>query len=256
VAASIAIDIIDGALMKETDGFITDAIRIAKITGLTSSTDADVPRQALAYLDEQLITPRSAYPNERDLTLRERNVDPIGNNACVVELVYKASSATMLPPEFAVKYTGGTSLEQAQTELDGPFGKPIQVRDAAGQQQTGTISIFEPVTEITYEQIRRSSNPKALSSLYTGKLNSATWNDGVQGTWMCTGINFDFESGHIPPLKWNFEFSFRFKRRGHDPEVIFIDPVSGRPPPGLQANVGFYRVNYYDRQDFNNLGLT
>ena len=136
-------------------------------------------------------------------------------------------------------------------------------RKRAGTQTTGTGLVEINVPVLSWRMTRREeSSPKAKSLAYTGKVNNTAWNDSPPRTWLCTRLDGQSDDQGKTYVV-NYEFLYR--EETWDADVVFIDPETGKPPPGVgtgQNNNGKDNENgilraqpVYFAADFKELNL-
>lgn len=154
----------------------------------------------------------------------------------------------------------GSSLNQVTTnkdktataislEYEYPDPNPLKP-ELAGVTVTqgGTFTKLVPERTLVYH-LRELNSPQAFAHLFEGKVNDATWQSGAAGTWMCSSI-----TGRSDNSGENFSntYTFQYRKDGWDPEVVYIDPASGKPPDDVTA-AGQKIVATYDSFTFTDL---
>lgn len=154
----------------------------------------------------------------------------------------------------------GSTLNQVQTNKDkndakisleytypDPFPPNPQFAGTTATQG-GTFTKMVPERVLVYKQ-RESTSPQSFAALYEGKVNDATWQGGAAGTWIVASITGRSDNSGIDFV--NF-YRFQYRKDGWDPEVVFIDPSTGKPPPDVGAG-GQKVVATYDNFNFTDL---
>lgn len=252
--AALTIDILEGVRWREEKGVVKEVSRLAVVSGLTLGPDAEqAVAQALNHVD--MPKPGDSHPLVVGLFLADRF--PVARDPTImqVELRYKIPGLIDQPPPGEPwTLSGGAALEEIETQLDRD-GNQVTV-EHQGVVQGVRIRPLMPREELNAEWTGQSTTPGQVVRAYVGKTNELTWQGWLPGSGLCMSITFDpIDVTQSPPL-YRFNASFRQKDddgSGHDPQVVFIDPESGEPPPGLVAGVGYKTVPWYIRADFNAL---
>lgn len=116
--------------------------------------------------------------------------------------------------------------------------------------QGGEFTALIPVATITYEWVEQVEKPGAYLKGWIGKTNSDNWEDGEAGTWMALDAAVQLVDETASPRKWRFSMEFAHDPDGWNPQVIYIDERTGRPPKGLEADVGYKTVEKYEQRNF------
>ena len=253
MAVSIQADLIENAEWREQDGLVQQITRLAIVSGLVRGLPEPIHEQALT--NAGMPQPGDAHPSETGLTVRERNVRVLGPTMLIVEVIYRRSSI-VVPPGFVATPSGSASLKMVETEFERTTGFQLSVvHDEV--TQGGSINAAVPMANLSFESRLFSSAPGALALLHVGTTNDAVWQGGVAGTWLCTNIGFVLNTDNPaanPPL-WEMTYDFEFDPEGHNPAVVYIDPETGRPPPGLVDGEGVRGVLHYYQSNFDSLAL-
>ena len=247
----ITIDIIEGARWREEDGVVTEISRLAIASGLSGGEQSFT--EALKHTS--MPQPGASHPLKGHLIVRARNPVAISGKIIQVEIVYKQlGSLDEQPPPGTNSVVGGeTALEQIKTEFD-KFGNQITLTHN-GITRGGSVNIQRPRDRLTFTRIEQSLAPGVITRAFTGKTNLFLWNGGIPGTWLCDRIPFDQENPTLKPPSYRFSYQFKHDPGGWNPQVVFIDPETGEPPPDLVSGEGFKTVEIYDQVNFDFLGL-
>lgn len=244
-------DIIDGARWNETDGVVTEIVRLFMVTFPTPAPDLFREGNLFGSLVAVGIPqPGDAHPIKSNCFVVQRNVLPQSPRLFTVEVVYRDPTQPEADgDDYQVSIS--STLEQVETERD-LFGNQVTVQH---QQVTqgGQVSVLRPRHGVTFTRIENTTAPGAIGLAYVGKTNDALWQSGAAGTWMLESYQADLVVAAAD--RWRCSYTFRYNPDGHDPQVVFIDPESGRPPPGLVAGVGYKTVEQYDQATFGTGGL-
>lgn len=252
---AVVLDIIDGAGLKEVAGRIEEITRIARVEGITSSTNSGILSEALSA--SGLPAHASQHPDVSTLFVQERSVGPGGpTHDAEVSLVYKRFDIGFgESPEPAIAIDGGTFLERKETQFDAGGSQitlvyPVPNAGNPGVTQSGSIRPLIPKTVIAFEVVEQIQYPGTLSQQWAGYLNNASWSGGAPRTWICTAARFrGFDLTASPP-RWLFRYEFAYDEDGWDETAVFIDPESGLPPSDLTEGFGFKTINYNPARGF------
>lgn len=246
MAVVTEIGTVEGAGVVVSQGVTQEAIRVAKVSGLTAGESA--PFNAVTA--DGMPLKGSAHPNDSTLLLEDYRVSMNGGTFATVDLVYRRQEFAIQPDEegYQANFSGGTALETIQTQKD-KNGDPITVTHN-GVTQGGFINVTIPRSSLNVSAIDAQTEPGSISTAWVGKVNSANWNGGEPGTWMCTSVTFDAFDLSVAPPKWRFNFSFTHRAEGWNPDVVFIDPTTGKPPSGLVEGEGYKTIEYFETKDF------
>jgi len=115
--------------------------------------------------------------------------------------------------------------------------------------QGGTFTKLVPERSLIYS-IRENTSPQLFADGYEGKVNNAPWQGGAAGTWLCASITGRSDNSGADYLN---RYIFQYRSDGWDPEVHFVDPNTGKPPPDLVADTGIKTVATYTAATFTDL---
>ncbi|MCP4539825.1 MAG: hypothetical protein GY832_22020 [Chloroflexi bacterium] len=159
-------------------------------------------------------------------------------------------------------FTGDASLRQQATSFDW-YGVQQTVSHTypdtdpnfPGQTltQAGQMNVLLPSSVIRITGELRVDYPDVIERVWLGSVNGLPWKGDAAYTWMCTHITWEEITRTATTMDWKFSFEFTYDPTGHDPQIVFIDPTTHRPPINLVANVGYKTVSYYPLTDFNYL---
>lgn len=233
--------------------------RAVLLTGIESSnpigyisqiaTASAVPRRSI-YIGASLLTYR-----REEITIADQ---PKGKAR--VDVFYERPA--LLPNDESGKpvITGRASLQQITTENDAN-SDPITVSytfpaddpdwPSETKVQRGTIQVLEPRPAFVIPRIEETDEPGALAMQWIGYLNSDTWNNAGPRRWMCIDVPFEPIDLTTNPQKWLLAYQFERAQISHDPDAVFIDPRTGRPPSDLVAGVGYKTIAYNPERSFN-----
>ncbi len=200
---------------------------------------------------------------------------PGTTTTCIVELLYKRlfSSVDTLKAgvgQWIVR--GGGSLRQFTTHRN-QFGMdnavcytypadpsnsayPTTDPRLAGRTkcQSGEIQVDLPSDTLEFTGRLITPNPGSIARAWRGRTNLYLWNGGAPGTWRCTEVSFDpWDLGDPEFEQWLFNFFFQFDPTGWNPDAIFRDQLTGKPPINLVEGNGVIEVDWYPTLDFEDL---
>lgn len=245
--ATLISDLTTDISLVEDRGAVIQLTRRMMVTDL-SGTDPQVLQEAL---DVGGMPAENTSPTGYDnLLLVKRTVRIIDGNPkkATVDLEYvsKADAGRNF------KFSGSTSVRQITTSFD-LNGRLLTVShtypdddpDFAGRTDTqvAEVEIFAPQTTLIATNIVAADYPHAISSQWTGVLNSKSWAGGAPFTWMITRIDFSQHNEAVSPVEWEFTYEFQFDRTTHLPVIFYIDQRTGRAPDGLVPGTGWKQLN-------------
>ena len=255
---TLDIDIIPGVRWREDKGVVTEVSRLAVVSeilvaGQTNSPGELVVAAALDHTD--MPQPGDPHPVKTGLLLTGRF--PIARSTRIIQIELRYTIPGLIdqpPPGEPWTLRGGASLEEIETHIDRD-GNQIIVSHL-GKDQGGVIRVLMPRRELHAEWKGQSMFPGDLVDAYVGKVNLSTWQAGLAGTWLCTELTFDPADINQTPVLYRYNASFRQKDddgAGQQPQVVFVDPETGQPPPGLVSGVGYKTIPWYLGAEFNAL---
>lgn len=252
---------------KERHGCLRRLVRMAEVSGI-SSTDWDVLEAALdnvgfAYGSHLTNTSGStAY----GMVLVERNAKMIDQDRVQVELVYE--NCVDLEQDLNSPFTGAAlgevrcNIGQKTSNLD-INGAQVSVSHTYPDDdpnhpgetlvQGGEFTYFEPQQTVTIKGIRVTRTPWLLANKIVGYVNDQAWAGQQARQWLCTGCTYRAASVAGGTRRYFMDFEFQFDRDGWDPTIVFIDDVTGKPPPDLVADVGYVTVTKMPEADFDEI---
>lgn len=252
---TLVIDMIEGARIRESQGVAVEAMRVAIVHGIAGSAATGEEVFEAALTATGMPVAGDVHPIYGDLVLQDRRAVMVGSGSTRqvrVDLVYKHPSGGEIqtPPGDNYVLSGGSAVEQVESEIDRQTGQQITV-EHNGDVQGGTVAAFESRSVISFEATWPSAAPLALSQTLTNRVNDQQWAGGAPRTWLITDVGFTLVDplGTLGTPTYRFRFELRYNPDGHDPTVVYIDPDTGRPPPGL-TNLGLKTIEWYDDFDF------
>ena len=269
-----------------TGGQIVELVREARITGIQDPagpgtnphTDYQVLQTALDDLNLALGSSAAGHDN---LILVERTPRLVPGQLDIVDvhLRYEQRGRTLdsiQTGEFILE--GSTGLKQVTSQRDRngndlnvSYTYPMQVGPPAPKDpcvagypldrslegctisQVGEIGVGMPQHTIQLIGRLQAQDPDFESSFRVGHINSDPWRNGDSGTWLCVSAEFNLHvlSQVSNQRIYEFRFTLQFDSLGHDPDVWYRDPRTGRMPIGLVEGIGIYEVPWYDSIDFD-----
>lgn len=254
-SAVVKIDTIEDARWREANGRVVEIVRTAKVYDIAIPDPANA-RDLL--LDKVLRAPNvprpgNAHPHRPELIVQDRDARALSTNIAMVSVTYRLPDGGNFPPgSDSFRLTGGTGIEQISTMLD-RTGTPIVVTHE-DVEQGGFITPYEARSEITAERTEQLSNPLGVSTLWTNAVNTGGWSldpNAQPRTWLVAGVNFELVSQDTIPFTYRVVYNFRQNPDGFDPQVVFIDPETGNPPPNLTPDEGYKTIPWYTSLNFN-----
>lgn len=240
-------DLLEGASLTEENGRITSLNRVVYVDSLTAGTATMV--DALSAANVPL--PGSPHPDYGYLLVSTRSVEVLSDTKVKVLIGYRYFGTSVGgngPPTVR----GGSGIQQKQVGIDRD-GQPINWTYNA-VQYTGTLDVFDPQSTFSFARNQQTNQPGAISKFYTGKVNSATWQGGSAGEWLCTNVSFELVNDGFSLDVYAMTYEFQFQDGGWHPYTIPINPDTGEPVAGATlANNGIKQWLYYLETDFNDL---
>ena len=256
----LTIDIIEGVRWREEKGVVKEVSRLAIVSGISTgiggvggSGERIVPA-ALNHTD--MPQPGDPHDEVTGLVLMDRFPIARSTRIIQIELRYKHPNAIDPPPPGEPwTLSGGASLEEIETQIDRDGNQIIVIHNEV--IQGGVIRPLMPRRELHAQWTGQSMFPGDLVDAFVGKTNLSDWQGGLPGTWLCLDIDFDIADPNQQPPLYEYNAHFRHKDdedgAGHDPQVVFVDPDTGEPPPGLVAGEGYKIITWYRQAEFNAL---
>lgn len=132
-------------------------------------------------------------------------------------------------------------------------------RDAEGTQITVEHNGVTQGGEVTYRWVypillydfvvQQSVIGNYLAGIL-GRVNETAWQGGEPGTWQCCGGGAELVNGTLPTPMWRVRLQMEYRFDTHQPQVVFIDPETGRPPAGLVEDEGYKVVTILPEAEF------
>lgn len=266
MAVAVTIDWDGGAAtFREAGGKATELTRTCLITGLTAGSGTPFAAR-LAEAQTAMDTNFSyGATTTADTNLRVigRDFKQIPGSPDKMECVVTYGEVKdMVGPVGTWIPSLSATLNQVQVPIDiGGFPIllahtfPSDDENHPGQyiEQGGKVPQQRPMLELTYTGLIQPSSIILEKVKYIGRLNSATWNYGPPGKWLCTNFTSEVHDASTTPTTWRVEVSFQADGFNWNPMAVFTDPSTGQQPPNLVAGVGYRTVVTQYYTDFNNL---
>lgn len=257
--STVTTDLLSGQLLaEEYEGALRTLQTTVRVSGLTS-TDHSILFEALEAAGVPAVgSSPDDHPNLVLVRRTPRLVD--GDNRTVdIDLEYVAKADSQR--DFV--FSGSWSLKSYQTQKT-PIGAPLAVSytypadyqlNSELQGQTVTqgvdLNVNIPVFELSATGIIAVDYPHYEARSWVMHLNSTPWAGGQIGRWLCTNVEFKLHNADLDPHEYMFTFSFQYDPMGWQPEYVFIDPNTGRPPADVIYNIGRKRLLWYPYRDYN-----
>lgn len=251
---TVHIDIVDRVRWTETDGTITSIMRGALVTGLP---DGGGEANVQAALNESGVPqPGVEHDEIPGLFCKRRSPTPVARDPTSIMVLCEYLLPTALdntPPDGDLFVaSGSSSLLMVQSDVDRDGNQVVLSWN--DRQQTGQFQVGVPVQSLRLGHTVHVAEPELWQKLWVGKVNSQAFRTRGAGQWLCVGADFDLTERETTPLGYSFTYEFVGNDEGHDPKVVYIDPTTRKPPPGIVDDVGRKEVPWYFDVDFNLIG--
>jgi len=206
-----------------------------------------------------------ALPASTNLYVDSIDADLAGTDGTNYEFIVKVRYIPYGEFLGAWVWKGSTSLAQTNTARDiGGADITVQytypddyVADPAYAGQTitqgGTVGVLKPQLELVGNGIVETNTPLVTMDSWLNKTNSTDWQGGQAGSWYISNVAYTILDVSSSPRKYMFEVTAQWRYSGWHPTAVFVDPVTGQPPPDLVAGLGHKTVLSYQNFDFNNV---
>lgn len=251
----------------ERHGTLRRLVRVAEVSGIeTNNWDVliDALDDAIPAYGSKLTT--SVGSTGYGLILVERNPTVIDKDRVKVELVYE--NCVDLEQDLNSPFTGATlgevrcNISQKSSNLD-INGDQVTVSHTYPEddpnhpgetlEQGGEFTYYEAQQTVFIRGIKRTRTPWLLSNALVGRVNDQPWAGEAARTWLCVACSWKPAAVSGGTRRYFMDFEFQHNADTWDPDVIFIDDVTGKPPPDLVANVGYKTVTKMPTADFDEL---
>jgi hypothetical protein len=254
--ATVIADTLRTLEIEERHGAVVRMVRECLVTGLTN-TNADY-RTVGAALDAEGMPGPSSFPTGyTNLVLQSRTakLEPDNQTVARVELVYVERSQD----QYHWVWSGSTSLTGTTTQVN-MLNQPLSVSHTwpAGDEdwpsethtQGAEASVMDACAEMSCTGVISVDIPYRIAYEYTGSQNMTAWMGLRAGQWLCSGCSWKVHDASTSPRQWQYTFTFQAAKSWW-PQIVFIDPRTGRPPANLIVGTGIKWVDWYLDVDFN-----
>jgi len=268
--ATAYIDHISTLEAEERYGAMVRLVRVARVVGLTD-TDYQVLQSALDA--SGVPTKGATLTGMANLVLTSRQTTVVDEDQGVVDvtLTYEhflnEGQDIDDPPVGVLVGEVRANISQVPTNKDAPgasgslitveyeYPEDYHKEDLQGQtvEQTGEIQVFQAQRTIFLQGIMEVDFPWQIALSLVSKVNKQAWSGGVAHSWMCTAVNWKIHDATSGANRYLFTFEFQHNLDTWDPQVVFIDENSGRPPAGLVEGTGKKTIEYHEEIDFNEI---
>lgn len=250
---------------QELDGAIIRLVTRSRVIEL-SDTSLEVLNSALAAAGIPAAgSSLTGYPN---LILKERNTTLVDQSTVDVDLVYEPFYEDQdldIPITSVLSTSARANVQQITTNLDKdgntitvehtyPFDDPNFPGETI--EQGGEIQVFVPQRTISVRGVKDTTRPWLITNSIIGKINNAPWMGEGLHEWMCVTANWELLSAVPVANKYRMEFVFQHNAETWNPQVVFIDSETGKPPKDLVEGTGFKTIRSHEEVNFESiLGL-
>lgn len=206
-------------------------------------------------------------PDYSSLTLTERDPKISENDPGVVDVTLKYEHILDGPNQQLINPTNGlifgrgrSSIVQKKTNFFRLNGNPNAPRYAIltaytypqGDQrvvalravdpanlprtviQGGEVDLPFPQGNFSFQGVIYTENPWSIKQQFINCINDSVWLGEPAFTWICSEVQWDVLNvyGNFQSILPSYRFSFEFQNNpdGWNPEVVYIDPDTHRPP--------------------------
>lgn len=235
---AIKIDLIDGSSLSQRNGRIMQVVRVARVSGLSGSSDVLFDALAHAGLPDD----GDAHPDYSDLYVVGHEIVPEpGGLSARVNIIYQ------FEPRSAPVIRGGSSTQQGETTVD-RLGSPIAVDFGGNFPQIAPVSVYVSGATLIFQLAEATNTPGDIVTAWGNHTNSTTWNSYAADKWLCSDVQFEELHIATSPKVWLFTYQFMLNTPdGWQPVASAIDPSTGRPPDGATP----VDVDWYEQLNFN-----
>lgn len=262
------LDKMDTLRTVERDGVLLSVTRSAMVevnTGLGAAAmgaaldELGVPTYG-DRLDNTFLSPGFS------LIVRQREVDVIDEGITRVTINYEnAYQIDNMPDRFDSPFMGAMqgevrcNVQQKTSNLDG-YGNQVVLYHLYPEDdpnfpnqlraQGGEFSYFAAQRSFSITGIKETPAPWAIANSITGRVNLFPFSGEAPRTWLCVGCNWKPQGAYYGATRFYMTFDFQFDPDTWDPTVVFIDEVTGKPPPNLILNEGIKMIRKHQAVDF------
>lgn len=249
MAITVHKELIDRITAVESNGIITAFTTSYLVEGISASSAYDLAQQAMNHAD--VPQPGDPHPENYNIGVVDRRMNLVeGNNSKVrIEVDYASWGSSHNLNQFV--FNGGTNLQEVTASVDRSGTQVTVTHD--GETQGVEFNPLFPQSTVSATGDLRMQYPSLFSQNWTGFINAYPWAGNAANTWLITGVNWVSVDASTFPRTFRFTIEFQHDSTGWQPEVVFIDPDTGRPPDGLVAGTGYKAVDWYPTTDFGRL---
>jgi len=268
--ATVVMDTITDLSLEMDRGSLVALTRGVKVIGLTSANQGNLfeamTADGVPAIGSVPDVPDGTTPLPRgylNLVLVNISASVETNSPDVARLTLSYKSRVESGLLFT--FTGTSSLREIQTANHSSLsnGVPQQIivshtfpaddEDFPNETitQGAEVPALWPQSSLETTGLLQLANPQLESHGWVGYLNRADWAQGGFGTWLCVDVNFTLLDATTSPPTYVFTFSFDHDANGWQPEAIFIDSRTGKPPANIVNGVGTQVVAWHPYRDFN-----
>jgi len=263
--ATAKIDSIEDLDLDEQWGVVVGLTRKVIVTGLTGVTYATM----YAALDAAGVPNHGAnLDNGKGTSLqvvgrRVKMIDIDKAHVTVSYGMFNGQGQKLYADGIANRNVSGKmrmSVSQKDTNLYRPGGTgpkelilvshtyPDDDPDYAGRTivQSGTVNVNIPQSTFTIEGVKETLAPWQMARSLIGSINDRVWMGEGPGTWMCTGVEWEYRKAQ----NFFMRFEFQHDSDGWNPTAVFIDDRTDRPPVDVVDGVGVVTVSYFRPVDY------
>lgn len=200
------------------------------------------------------------------LILRERVVDIIDEGIANVTLTYEnAYQIDNMPDRYDSPFMGAMqgevrcNVQQKASNLDAD-GQQVVLFHTYGPDdpnfpnetrfQGGEFTYYAAQRSFAISGIKETLAPWAIANSITGRVNLFPFSGEIARSWLCVACNWKPQGAYYGATRYYMTFEFQFDQDTWDPTVVFIDEVTGKPPPGLIMGEGIKVIPKHQAVDF------
>ena len=121
------------------------------------------------------------------------------------------------------------------------------------KEQGGEINVTAIQESLSIAGIVITGDAHAYVVSVLNKVNSKPWQGGAVRTWLCTGADYTWLDRIKDQGEAQVSLEFQYQETGWDPDTIFIDERTGKPPKDLVEDVGYKTITYVLGVDFDTI---
>ena len=289
-AATVIIDMLDGAASLRETVHETDIIRVAIVQGLDNTILDAHEIQARALSAAGMPELGDFHPTVTHILCTEREVEVMGNDPTKARVFLTYGVPDFRPDINTAPRIRVGSVVQSVTTSQDINGNPIdlfhkvQVRKVTSGdlvwedppnntipklreiRDTAVIEVLRPMMTFDLERLEAGS-PANIARRFVGTFNGTSWAGYRAGLILCLGILGDSDDGGQTFIT---SYAFQYNPQGWFANVIIKDHVTGKiaekvpskPTPLVDPRTGLVNppaahmaVQVYRRKNFHDLGL-